>query len=66
MAVGTLGKSYREILGYMPQQQQLYENFTVKRFLYYFAALKSLDSDTAKKRITELLDLVGLLPNANQ
>ena len=64
--IGTLGKSYREILGYMPQQQQLYENFTVKRFLYYFAALKGLDSDTAKKRITELLDLVGLLPNANQ
>ena len=64
--IGTLGQNYREILGYMPQQQQLYENFTIKRFLYYFAALKGLDRVTAKKRITELLELVGLLSNANQ
>ncbi|MBR6404654.1 MAG: ABC transporter ATP-binding protein [Lachnospiraceae bacterium] len=65
-AIESLGKEYRSLLGYMPQQQQLYENFTVKRFLYYFAALKGLESDTAKKRITELLELVNLLPNANQ
>ena len=64
--IGTLGQNYREILGYMPQQQQLYENFTIKRFLYYFAALKGLDRVTAKKRITELLELGGLLSNANQ
>ena len=64
--IRTLGKDYRSILGFMPQQQQLYENFTIRRFMYYFAALKGLDSDTAKKRITELLDLVGLLPNADQ
>ena len=64
--ISKLGRDYREILGFMPQQQQLYENFTIKRFMYYFAALKGLDSDTAKKRTEELLDLVGLLPNANQ
>ena len=64
--IRTLGKDYRSILGFMPQQQQLYENFTIKRFMYYFASLKGLDADTAKKRIPELLDLVGLLPNANQ
>ena len=64
--ISKLGRDYREILGFMPQQQQLYENFTIKRFMYYFASLKGLDADTAKKRITELLDLVGLLPNANQ
>ena len=64
--IRTLGRDYRSILGFMPQQQQLYENFTIRRFMYYFAALKGLDSDTAKKRITELLDLVGLLPNADQ
>ena len=64
--IRTLGRDYRSILGFMPQQQQLYENFTIKRFMYYFAALKGLDADTAKKKISELLDLVGLLPNANQ
>ena len=64
--IRTLGRDYRSILGFMPQQQQLYENFTIRRFMYYFAALKGLDSDTAKKRITELLDLAGLLSNADQ
>ena len=64
--IGSLGRAYREILGYMPQQQQLYENFTVKRFLYYFAALKGLTKEMADRRIRELLDLVSLLPNANQ
>ena len=65
-AIEGLGKEYRSLLGYMPQQQQLYETFTVKRFLYYFAALKGLDTNTAKARISELLELVNLLPNANQ
>ena len=65
-SIEGLGKEYRSLLGYMPQQQQLYENFTVKRFLYYFAALKGLDADTAKTRISDLLELVNLLPNANQ
>ena len=63
--INTLGKSYRDILGYMPQQQQLYESFTIKRFLFYFAALKGLDRVMAKKRIGDLLELVNLLPNAN-
>lgn len=63
--ISILGKQYREILGFMPQQQQLYENFTVKRFLFYFSALKGLDAVTAKKRIGDLLELVNLLPNAN-
>ena len=63
--IHTLGKAYRDILGYMPQQQQLYEGFTIKRFLYYFSALKGLDAATAKKRIGDLLELVNLLPNAN-
>jgi len=30
-----LGVKYREILGYMPQQQGLYNGFTGKRFLNY-------------------------------
>src|SRR5699024_10679106 len=38
----TLGVKYREILGYMPQQQGLYNGFTGKRFLNYIAVLKDL------------------------
>lgn len=58
--IQELGSAYRSRLGYMPQQQQLYEGFSIKRFLFYFAALKGMGKAEAAKRITELLELVGL------
>ncbi len=56
----TLGKSFRELLGYMPQQQGYFEEFTVGRYLYYMAALKGMSRKKAKERIEELLQVVGL------
>ncbi len=56
----TLGKSFREILGYMPQQQGYFEEFTVGRYLYYMAALKGMPRKKTKERIEELLQVVGL------
>ena len=38
--IKKLGKDYRAVLGYMPQQQGLYDDFTLNRFLWYMAALK--------------------------
>ncbi|MDO5601731.1 MAG: ATP-binding cassette domain-containing protein, partial [Oscillospiraceae bacterium] len=35
-------KSFYQALGYMPQQQGLYDSFTGRRFLRYFCALKQL------------------------
>ena len=64
--IQALGASYRDILGFMPQQQQLYAAFTVKRFMFYFAALKGLSQTEAKERIAELLKLVGLYDIANR
>ena len=32
----------RRILGYMPQQQGLYDSYTGRRFLAYMAALKEI------------------------
>ena len=40
-----LGVKYREILGYMPQQQGLYNGFTGKRFLNYIAVLKDIPKE---------------------
>ena len=37
--IKKLGKDYRTVLGYMPQQQGLYDDFTLNRFLWYMAAL---------------------------
>ena len=43
-----LGRGYRALVGYMPQQQGYYEEFTVGRFLYYMAALKGLPRSKAR------------------
>ncbi len=54
------GESYRNVLGYMPQQQSLYDNFTGEEFLWYMASLKGLPKKMAGPRIKELLELVNL------
>lgn len=53
-------KEYRKILGYMPQQQGYYEDFTAGAFLMYMAHLKGLDKKTAKSRSQELLQIFNL------
>ena len=47
--IKKLGKDYRAVLGYMPQQQGLYDDFTLNRFLWYMAALKGLKKKEAKE-----------------
>lgn len=58
--VRELGKEYRKLLGYMPQQQGLYPGFTLERFLYYMAALKGIGKAEAKEQIPKLIGLVNL------
>lgn len=58
--IGKLGQDYRKILGYLPQNFGFYPDFTVNRYLEYISALKGLNPHFAKKRITILLDTVGL------
>ena len=55
-----MGKNYRELLGYMPQQQGFYENFSARMFLYYIAELKGIKKKEAKRQIEELLYIVNL------
>lgn len=54
------GQEYRRVLGYMPQQQELYPDFTLQRFLSYMAALKGLDKKTASEQIPYLMKRVNL------
>lgn len=58
--IEALGASYREMLGYMPQQQGLYDNFTALEFLRYFATLKGIPKKEAARRIDALLKVVNL------
>ena len=64
--IKKLGKDYRDVLGYMPQQQGLYDDFTLNRFLWYMAALKGLKKKEAKAKITSLLETVNLKDSAHK
>lgn len=59
-SVSALGEKYREILGFMPQQQALYDTFTATRFLSYIAALKGLSKVKASEEIPRVLEMVEL------
>src|SRR5512141_321820 len=50
----------REVLGYLPQDFGVYPNLTGQEFLEYMAAIKGLDTKTARRRIDELLLVVNL------
>lgn len=61
-----MGASFRALLGYMPQQQGLYDTFTAKRFLYYMASLKGIKKSDAKEQIARALRLVNLEGEENK
>ncbi len=53
-------EQYRSILGYLPQDFGYYPEFSGQDFLLYMAALKGLTKPQAKRKTTELLQLVSL------
>ncbi len=64
--IGEMGASYREQIGYLPQQFGYYKNNTPVQYLDYLAVLKGLSRDGLKERIMEMLELVGLKDVANK
>lgn len=52
--------SLRSVLGYLPQDFGVYPHLNAVEFLEYLAAVKGLDSASARRRIEELLALVNL------
>ena len=55
-----MGSTYRNLLGYLPQEFGYYPNYTAKEFLLYISALKGIPRNTALKRSSSLLDTVSL------
>lgn len=55
-----LKEKFRSRLGFMPQQQNLYENMTAHTFLNYIAALKCIDKKKADKEIPKIMEKVEL------
>ena len=64
--IRQLGGTYRNLLGYLPQDFGYYKDFSAVRFLNYIAALKAIDSKIAKERIDNLLETVGLTEARNK
>lgn len=64
--VTSMGADYRNVLGYLPQDFGYYPNYTAMEFLMYIAALKGIPKNVAKKRATELLEVVDLSLVANK
>jgi ABC-type multidrug transport system ATPase subunit len=61
-----LGKSFRGKLGYMPQQQGMYNDFSARAFLRYMAQIKEIPKKLAVEQIEQLLDVVNLKADAHK
>lgn len=59
-SIKKMGTAYRSLLGYMPQQQGVYDDFTGEKFLWYMAALKGLSRKDTKETIERILTVVNL------
>lgn len=61
-----LDRSYRNLLGYLPQEFGVYPEFTVQDYLLYIASIKGLRPAAAKERVKALLQQVGLTKARNK
>ena len=58
--ITKLGYKYRDIIGYVPQQQGMYDSFTAEEFLNYIANLKGINKKEIYDKVTEMLEFVNL------
>ena len=56
----SLGSAYRNLLGYLPQDFGYYPDFSVQDYLLNIASIKGLRPATARQRMQNLLEQVGL------
>lgn len=59
-------REYRQVLGYVPQLQGMYEMFTAFQFLSYMAALKDIPKQKIPLEAEVALEIVGLLDVAGK
>lgn len=58
--VKILGAAFRRALGYMTQQQGLYEGMTAESFLVYMARLKEIPRKAVRGEIDRVLEMTNL------
>lgn len=64
--ISTMGTKYRSLIGYMPQQQGFYEQFTAGEFLCYIGELKNVKKAEIGGEIDRLLKRVNLYEYRNK
>lgn len=62
----ALDEKYRDIIGYMPQDYNVFSSFTAKDFLEYMGTLKGIPKNELDKKIPEVLKFVNLEDCANK
>ncbi len=61
-----MGRKWRELVGYTPQLQGVYDDFTAKRFLYYMGALKGMKKKEIREETNKMLEAVNLTHAAHK
>lgn len=61
-----LGVKFRSILGYMSQEQGMYDRFTAREFLSYMGHLKAVPKKVLKEQIEDILGRLNLLAHAHR
>ena len=55
-----MGSRYRSLIGYAPQEQELYRQFSGWDFLWYMAALKGLAREEAQRQIETVTEVLNM------
>jgi len=64
--VSPLEETYRERIGYLPQETPIYGDFTAKQFLTYLATIKGVPKAAIASRVEQALIDVNLLEQKDQ
>ena len=58
--IRTHGQALRQVLGYLPQDFGVYQEFSGRQFLRYLAAMKGLPTSLVNRRVDEVLEIVQM------
>lgn len=64
--IRVMGKEFRKKIGYTPQLQGMYEDYTARQFLHYIGALKGMKHKACKEQTEENLKLTSLINSAHR
>lgn len=64
--INRLGDAYRSHIGYMPQQQWVYEDMTCTQFLNYIAVLKGMKKEEIQEAVDNVLTFVNMQEQAKK